>query len=301
MSNFRLKVFYTVATHLNFSKTAELLYISQPAVSKNIKELEAELNIKLFDRIAGKVKLTEAGHIVLDYAELALKQEQELLFSLDTLRQKYTGALKIGASTTIGQYVLPPILAVFHDKHPEVKLSLLNDNTTNIEAALLKNEIDIAIVEGSSKNSLIKYIPFIKDEIVAVAHTSQDIAQKDEIDIEELKKMPLVLREEGSGSLAVIINKLKEHGIKFTDMNIILQLGNTESIKSYLAHSNSISLISVHAVTKEIANGDFKIIDIKDLEINRIFYFIHSHGQLSGLPEVFLAFTQKHITNSYTS
>lgn len=300
MSNFRLKVFHTVAVYLNFSKAAELLYISQPAVSKNIKELETELDIKLFERIAGKVKLTDAGRIVLTYAESVFELEKELTFNLSTLKQKYSGRLKLGASTTIGQYILPPILARFHEEYPEIELSLLNDNTEKVEKALLDNEIDIAIVEGSSKNSLIKYIPFVKDEIVAIVHTSQLLSERDEISIDELKTMPLVLREEGSGSLAVITNKLREHGVKLTDMNIVLHLGNTESIKSYLAHSNAMALISIHAVTKEIKNGEFKIIDISNLTVNRVFYFIHTHGQLSGLSEKFLHFTQRGITNGYS-
>lgn len=300
MPNFRLKVFHAVAVHLNFSKAAELLYISQPAVSKNIKELETELDIKLFYRVAGKVKLTEAGRIVFAYTESVLGLEKDLMFNLGTLKQKYSGSLKLGASTTIGQYILPPILAQFHERHPDIELSLLNDNTEKIESALLKNEIDLAIVEGSSKNSLIKYIPFIKDEIVAIVHTSQALSQTDEITIGDLKAIPLVLREEGSGSLAVISDKLKEYGVKLTDMNIVLHLGSTESIKSYLAHSNTVALISIHAVTKEIANGEFKVIDISDLEFNRVFYFIHTHGQLSGLSEMFLHFTQKLITDGYS-
>lgn len=299
MSNFRLKVFHTVAVHLSFSKAAELLYISQPAVSKNIKDLEIELDIKLFHRTAGTVKLTDAGRIVFTYTDSVLGLERELMFDLGILKQKYSGSLKLGASTTIGQYVLPSILAQFQEKHPDIQLSLLNDNTEKIEKALLKNEIDIAIVEGSSKNSLIKYIPFIKDEIVAIVHTSQSLSQRDEISIDDLRTIPVVVREEGSGSLAVISDKLKEYGIKLTDMNIVLHLGSTEGIKSYLAHSNTMALISIHAVAKEIANGEFKIIDINNLEINRIFYFIHTHGQLSGLPEFFLHFTQLRITNSY--
>lgn len=292
MPDFRLKVFHTVAVHLNFSKAAEILYISQPAVSQNIRELETTLDIKLFDRSSKRIELTEAGRIVFKHAESILKQERELIFNLDTLKHKYSGSLKIGASTTVGQYILPAVLAKFHEIHKDVELSLLNDNTEKVESAILNNEIDIAIVEGYRKNSSIKYIPFTKDEIVAIVHTSQPLAQKDEITLKELVELPLILREEGSGSLAVIANKLMEYDIRFSDMNIVLQLGSTESIKSYLAHSNSIALISIHAVTKEIVNGEFKVIDIQDIEIDRNFYFIHSHGQLSGLAEVFLYFMQ---------
>lgn len=299
MSNFRLKVFHAVATHLNFSRAAEILFISQPAVTKNVKELETELDVKLFDRISGKVRLTEAGKITLGYAESMLDLDKKLLFDLGTLKQRYFGQLKLGASTTVGQYVLPSVLAKFHEKYPDIALSLLNDNTEKIEKALLKNEIDVAIVEGASKNNEIKYIPFLKDEIVAIAHTSQPLSEKDEINLDELKYLPLVLREEGSGSLEVITDKLKEHRIKPADLNIVMHLGSTESIKSYLAHSNTLGLISINAVTKEIANGEFKIIDIKDLEISRIFYFIHTHGKLSGLAEIFLHFSERAITNSY--
>lgn len=295
MSNFRLKVFHTVAIHLNFSKAAEELYISQPAVTKNIKELETELDMKLFDRLSNKVTLTEAGKIVFDYAEHVLALDKKLLFDLSTLKQKYSGQLKLGASTTIGQYILPSILARFHEKHADIALVLLNDNTEKIEKALLKNEIDLGIVEGSSKNNQIKYIPFIKDEIVAIAHTSQPMAVKDEIDLSELKSLPLVLREVGSGSLEVILEKLKKHNIKQQDLNLIMHLGSTESIKSYLANSNSLGLISINAVSKEIANGEFKVIDIKGFDIERMFYFIHTHGKLSGLAEMFMRFIQKQL------
>lgn len=292
MSNFRLKVFHAVAVHLNFSKAAEELYISQPAVTKNIKELEGELDVKLFNRSSSKVTLTDAGKIVFDYAKQVLDLNKRMAFDLCTLKQKYSGQLKLGASTTIGQYVLPPVLAKFHVKYADIKLTLLNDNTEKIEQSLLNNEIDFGIVEGSSKNNQIKYIPFIKDEIVAIAHTSQPLSEKDEIDLSELKSLPLVLREAGSGSLEVILEKLKTHHIRLNDLNILMHLGSTESIKTYLANSNSLGLISINAVSKEIANGGFKVIDIKGFEIERMFYFIHTHGKLSGLGELFMRFTQ---------
>lgn len=293
MSNFRLKVFHSVAVRLNFTKAAEELYISQPAVTKNIKELETELDAKLFDRLSNKVALTEAGRIVFDYAEHVLELDKKLTFDLSTLKQKYAGQLKLGASTTIGQYILPSILAKFHEQHTDIALVLLNDNTEKMERVLLRNEIDLGIVEGSSKNNQIKYIPFIKDEIVAIAHTSQPLSEKDEISLSELKLLPLVLREAGSGSLEVILKKLKEQDIRLQDLNILMHLGSTESIKTYLANSNCLGLISINAVSKEIANGEFKVIDIKNFEIERLFYFIHTHGKLSGLAEMFMRFIQQ--------
>lgn len=290
MLNFRLRVFYSVATFSSFTKAAEEMFITQPAVTKNIKELESELNIRLFNRIANKITLTEAGRLLLHYTEHVLTLDKKFMFDLGVLKQKFAGDLKLGASTTIGQYVLPAILAQFNREHPDIELSLLNDNTQRIETALVEKVLDLGIIEGNSRNSQLKYIPFLKDEIVAVVHASQPLFEKDEITLEELNKTPLVLREIGSGSLEVITDKLKQKGVKLKDLNVVMHLGSTESIKTFLANSNSIGLISINAVSKEIVNGEFKIIDITDFEMVRNFYFIHLHGVPSGFTEMFIQY-----------
>lgn len=294
MFSFRLQVFYSVATHLSFTKAAEELFVTQPAVTKSIKELESELDVRLFNRKGNRIDLTEAGHILFRYVEQIAVLHNQLDFDLSVLRKKYSGQLKIGASTTIGQYVLPPVLALFNQRYPEISFSLTNNNTYKIEKALIDGQIDIGVVEGSSKNAQLKYIPFLKDEIVAIAHTSQKLAQKDEITLDELTSIPLVLRETGSGSLDVITDKLREHTIKLKDLNIIMNLGSTESIKSFLANSNSLGLISINAVSKNIVNGEFKVIDIKVFNIVRTFYFIHQQGNISGFADVFMQFVQNH-------
>lgn len=290
MLNFRLRVFYSVATFSSFTKAAEEMFITQPAVTKNIKELESELGIRLFNRISNKITLTEAGRLLLHYTEHVLTLDKKFMFDLGVLKQKFSGDLKLGASTTIGQYVLPPILAKFKMEQPDMELSLLNDNTQRIETALIEKVLDLGIVEGNSKNSQLKYIPFIKDEIVAIAHSSQSLFEKDEITLDEFKEIPLVLRELGSGSLEVITEKLRQRDVKLKDLNVVMHLGSTESIKTFLANSNSIGLISINAVSKEIANGEFKIIDIIDFEIVRNFYFIHLHGVPSGFTEMFIQY-----------
>lgn len=290
MLNFRLRVFYSVATFSSFTKAAEEMFITQPAVTKNIKELESELGIRLFNRISNKITLTEAGKLLLHYTEHVLTLDKKFMFDLGVLKQKFSGDLKLGASTTIGQYVLPPILAKFKMEQPEMELSLLNDNTQRIETALIEKILDLGIIEGNSKNSQLKYIPFIKDEIVAIAHSSQPLFEKDEITLNEFKEIPLVLRELGSGSLEVITEKLRLKDVKLKDLNVVMHLGSTESIKTFLANSNSIGLISINAVSKEIANGEFKIIDIADFEIVRNFYFIHLHGVPSGFTEMFIKY-----------
>ena len=299
MINFRLKVFYSVAISLNFTKAAEDLFITQPAVTKNIKELETELDIRLFDRIKGKVYLTEAGSVLLGYVNKVKEFDDKLNYDLSVLKNRQSGHLRIGASTTIGQYVLPAILAQFKNHYPDIDISLYNENTNKIEQVLADREIELGMVEGKSKNSQLKYIPFIRDEIVVVAHTSQVISQTDEISSDELMRIPIVLREPGSGSLDIIIDKLEESGLSLKDLNVVMHLGSTESIKSYLANSNTISLISINAVSKEIANGEFKVIDIRNMDIIRTFDFVHLHGKLSGLGELFIQFAQNTITKGY--
>ncbi len=294
MSDTKIKVFYSVATHLNFTKASEELFLSQPAVSKNIKELEIEYGTRLFDRKGNRIELTQSGNILFDYAEQILSIYKKIDFDLNIIKQKFSGNLSLGTSTTIGQYLLPVVLAHFSKNFPDIQISLLNANTQKIEKSIIDKKIELGIVEGKSKNKQIKYLPFIKDEIVAIAHTSQKISQYDEINLEELKKLPIVLRETGSGTLEVIKFELAKHHIQLKDLNIKMFLGNTESIKSFLAHSNSLGFVSVASVSKEISKGEFKVLEIQNFNISRTFNFIYLQGVLGGNAKLFMDFTKKH-------
>lgn len=294
MFNFRLKVFRSVAINRNFTKAAEELYITQPAVTKNIKELENTLKVTLFERNKSGILLTKAGNILLKYTEEVLELDKKLEFDLGLLRDTLSGNLKIGASTTIGQYVLPAMLAEFRKDHPDTGISLVNNNTLEIENEVISRELDMGIVEGSARKKELKYVPFMNDEIVAIAHTSQPISKTERLTTEELKATPLVLREIGSGSLEVILSKLAESDVKLKDLNILMHLGSTESIKGFLAECDCIGFVSIHAVSREIVKGDFKIIDIDGLEITRTFNFIYPQGQQNGLAETFMGYLKSH-------
>src|SRR5579875_2229661 len=232
MFDFRLQVFYTVAKRLNFTKAAEELFITQPAVTKHIKEIENHYKLKLFDRRGTKIKLTAAGEILLQYAEEIFGLYLNLEFELNSLQQRYNGRLRIGASTTIAQYVLPPVLAACHKKFKDIKVVLTINNTEQIEQALQNEDIDFGIIEGQSKNSLFKYTKFIKDEIVLAANSNHSLTKKENIRRTDLLKLPLLLREIGSGTLEVIAHALKPLGIKLSQLQIEMRLGGNESIKS---------------------------------------------------------------------
>jgi DNA-binding transcriptional LysR family regulator len=294
MFDFRLKVFNTVAKRLNFTKAADELSITQPAVTKHIQEIERQLNAKLFDRNGTKIKLTEAGKILLKYTEQLFHTYRELEFEINSLHQKHKGTLRIGASTTIAQYLLPPLLAEFHAKFKEIKVSLVINNTEVIEQLLAQEMIDIGLIEGQSKNKLFKYTEFVKDEIVLVAKENHPITKKNSLKTDDLKKIPLILREAGSGTLENIAFALKPFQIKLSDLKVEMELGNTESIKSYLLHSDCLAFLSVHSILSELKNKSLSIVDVKGLHIERYFYFIQPQGAQVSIVELFMNFASRY-------
>lgn len=295
MFHFRLHVFHSAANHLSFTKAAEELYITQPAVTKNIKELESALRIDLFNRSKSGMSLTKAGELLKEYTDRLVSQERELEFRLSELRDSISGELRVGASTTIGQYILPQILGDFSNLNTEVSISLINHNSQEIIDKVLSKEIDLGIVEGSSRFKELKYIPFMEDEIVAITYSGQPISKCSRFSIEDLIDKPLVLREVGSGSLEVIAARLHEYRISLKDLNVKMHLGSTESIKTFLRSNNCLGFVSVHAVQREIEQGEFKVIRIEGLEIKRTFNFIYPQGQQQGLVDKFIDFCKEMI------
>ncbi|MDH0658056.1 LysR family transcriptional regulator [Empedobacter sp. GD03865] len=290
MFDFRLKVFDTVAKRLNFTKAANELNITQPAVTKHIKEIELNLNIKLFERNGTKIKLTKASEILLKYTEEIFSVYQKIEFEIGQLQEKQKGILRLGASTTIAQYVLPPILAEFRKRFPEIQLSLVIQNSERIEELLGNHKIDVGLIEAQIKNRTFHYFPFMKDEIVLVSRQNHSIFTKNNIKLDDLKNIPLVFREPGSGTLETIDLALKSKNIKLNELNIEIQLGSTESIKSYVLHSDALAFLSIQSILQELKNQTLTIIDIKNLVIERNFNFIIPEGDQSKLVNLFINF-----------
>ncbi|WP_427873739.1 LysR family transcriptional regulator [Flavobacterium sp. MMS24-S5] len=286
--DFRLKVFYTVALRLNFTKAATELYITQPAVSKHIQELEETYKTKLFERNGSKIALTPAGKILLKYTKSIFDIYREIDFEMSSFNKERQGLLRLGASTTISQYIISPVLARFHQKQKDIKVNLLNGNTEQIENALINKEIEIGIVEGQSKNQSIKYIPFLKDELVLVCNSNNPFVKQNEISVNDLKSMKFITRERGSGTLEVIEYALRKAGLKFSDLQIEMQLGSTESIKSYLLNSDCFAFMSIHAVSKELKNKELIVLDVEKLSIERYFYVATLQGKSDSLSELFI-------------
>lgn len=285
--DFRLRVFKSVADRLSFTKAAHELFISQPAVTKHINELEKQVGKPLFNRHGNSISLTGEGELLLSYAKKILLLYQELEDELNSLQKNLSGHLRIGASTTIAQYMLPRILAGFKKRHPEVQLTLINGNTERIEQLLLNNSIDMGMIEGYSTLPQLHYEHFVEDEIVLVTSTANPKAIQPEISLETLRHLPLVIREDGSGTLDIIEHALEEHQIRRRDWNIEVQLGSTESIKQYLVHSNAFAFLSINTVVDELNSNKLRVIDITGRTISRSLQFITLHGQHGRLATLF--------------
>ena len=294
MENYRLKVFRTVAKNLSFTKAARELFISQPAITKHIQAIETEYGLRLFNRHGSRIYLTPAGKVLYDYSNKLIKLQKELENDLNVYKDTQTGSLRIGASTTIAQYVIPPILSKFHKKFPHYQLVLHSGNSNQIADYLLNGEIDLGIVEGKVKNRDIKYIKFINDELVAVTNSNNKNLSKDEISLKELINLPLVLRERGSGTLEVLEYALKNRKIKLSSLNILSYLGSTEAIKYYIASDNCLGFISIRALKRELDADELKIIKVKNFKAPRTFNFITLHGNTpAGITAEFIKLAKR--------
>lgn len=292
--DFRLKVFYTVAHKLSYTKAANELFITQPAVTKHINEIEQQLEVRLFNRNGSSISLTPAGEILLRHAEQIFKMYGQLDQELAQLRGIDSGIIRIGASTTLAQYVLPRILALFKKTHPTIDVNLIHGNSEFIEQQIIGEKIDIALVEGISHHPQINYEPFVKDEIVLVARSNNKFLSKNEIKPEQLPTIPLVLREQGSGTLDVIYSELSKVQIHPKDLKVELHLDSTESIKGYLLYADCAAFLSIHSITKELQQNQLGIVDIKGVDIYRTFQFIQLHGHVSKLSDLFRRFCLNH-------
>ncbi|MEG0498581.1 MAG: LysR substrate-binding domain-containing protein [Alistipes sp.] len=288
---FRLVAFISVARNLNFTKAARELHISQPAVSKHIQELETTLGVQLFERVGSRVVLTAAGAVCLKHAEQITDSYRQMQLEMNLMSGTFNGELRLGASTTIAQYVLPPIIAKFITRFPDVKISMLTGNSEQIEQAIDEHRIDVGLVEGSRHRQGLRYTLFANDELVVVTSTAN--RSKDEVSMDEFITLPFVLREAGSGTLEVIENALAEHGISLRQMHILLQMGATEGIKYFLANAiSAYAIISIAAVSKELMNNTLKVVEVEGLEFRRAFSFVSAQGAHNELTERFMEFAK---------
>lgn len=286
--DYRERVFMTVAEHLSFSNAATALFISQPAVTKHVKELEQKVGIALFVRQGSHVFLTKAGTLLYNNLQKISQLYSELDDEIGSLKGESEGLLRLGASSTIAQYVLPKVLADFQKKHPKLQMSVVSGNSLAMERLLLGHEVDVALVENGSGNAALHYLPFAEDRIVPVAGTNSVYAKKGRLTIQELQAVPLVLRETGSGTLQTLMQALNQLGIDIEQLNVVIRLDATEAIKHFLRYTEGIAFVSERAIEKELQWNLLKKLDIKNVIVKRFLRIAQS-------PEPAFSYQQKFI------
>ncbi len=290
MENFRLKVFRVVATRLNFSRAAEELLLTQPAVTQQIKALENEYGVALFDRVGGHISLTASGKALLPYA-LRLKEiSDEASVAVANASGTLGGQLAVGASQTIGQYLLPAMVAGFLRENPHVSVSARSGNTDAILAALTEHTIDLALIEGPAARKDVRTQPFMQDYMVLVVPASHEWAEQ-EVDSSALKQVPLLTREFGSGSRRVVERALNKAGIKLRDLKIRMELDSTEGLLSAVEAGLGVAFVSRWAVRNQLALGTLKIARVRGVNLSRTLSIAYPAGpEPAGNPGAFRVF-----------
>lgn len=279
LENFRLVVFRAVAEELSFRKAADQLYLTQPAVSLQIKALEEELGVQLFDRTGHSIVLTPAGRVLLGYAcqsgDLLLAAEQEIA----ALHGVHAGNLALGASTTIAQYVLPGLLSGFRRLHPRVHPTLVSGNTEKIVEAVEKHTVALGLIEGPAQNRHVKTEPFLRDELVPIVAASHPWAKRDAVTTAELAAAPLLMRERGSGTRRIVEMALERQGIRRSALKIAMELDSTETIKSAVEAGLGIGFVSRCALAKDLRLGrGFQVLQVEGLRVCRDFLVAQPAG-----------------------
>jgi LysR family transcriptional regulator, transcriptional activator of the cysJI operon len=298
LENFRLRVFRAVAEELSFRKAAEVLHLSQPAVSQHVRALEEEAGVQLFDRARGaghgsQISLTEAGRVLLGYANAAAETMVEAQRALAALNDEADGPLKLGASTTVAQYLLPRILGAFLKQYPQVKLSLVSGNTEQIVEAVAEKKVALGIIEGPAMRRDVKTERMAQDEMVLIVSPNHAWALRKGRAIEgvELAKAPLLLRERGSGSRRVVERALKRMGLPLRSLLVAVELDSTEAIISGVEAELGVGFVSLWALGKALRLGTVKVVAVKGLEMRRDFSFVRLAGtEMTGAASAFQRF-----------
>ncbi len=258
----RLQVFYTVAKVLSFTKAAETLHMTQPAVTFQVKQLEEQFNTRLFDRTHNKISLTEAGRIVYGYAENILELYERMYNEVLEITGEVSGSLLIGASTTIAEYMLPCLLGAFKQQFPEVNIRLQVGNTDAIVTMVENNLVDLGLVEAPVYNKNLEVEVCRIDEMVLAVPPDHPLASRREVSVEEIRRYEYITREEGSGTRAVIDQYLKEQGLSYSDLDVVLELGSPEAIKMAIEAGVGIAIVSRTTLRKELKLGTLKAVPL---------------------------------------
>lgn len=294
LENFRLVVFRAVAQHLSFSRAAEELLLTQPAITQQVKALEEELGFPLFHRASGRISLTPGGAALLPYTRQIKELSDAAVAAVANAHGQLAGELSIGASQTIAHYLLPTLIAAFLQRNPHVGICARSGNTDQMLHALLAGELQMALLEGPVHRTDVHVETFLEDRMVLVVPSSHEWAGQT-ISLDQLKAQPLLMREFGSGSRRIVEQALEAAGLKPKDLLIRMQLDSTEGLLNAVGAGLGVTFVSRWAVRQQLALGTLKIARIRGLTLRRNFSLAYPAGpEPSGSVGAFRAFLLSH-------
>lgn len=277
IENFRLRVFRAVAHHLNFSRAAEELLLTQPAVTQQIKALEDEFGVSLFDRGGGRISLTPGGAALLPFADRLKTLADEATAAVAAAYGEQAGELFIGASQTIGQYLLPIFVASFLHAHPQVRVIVRSGNTDEMLEALIRGDIQIALVEGPEHRRDLHIECFMEDHLVLVVPTTHAWAGQ-QVSLDDLRAEPVLMREFGSGSRRILEQALQAAGLRPKELTIRMELNSNEALLNAVEAGLGVAFVSRWAVRNQLALGSLKIARLPELKLSRNFSLAYAAG-----------------------
>ncbi len=294
IENFRLVVFRAVAHRLSFSRAAEELLLTQPAVTQQIKALEEEFGVPLFHRGGGRIALTPAGVALLPFTEQSKRLSEQAFAAVANVHGHLAGVLNIGASKTIAQYLLPGLIAEFLRRNPQVKVTSRSGNSDQMLHALNIGQIQLALVEGPEQRTDVHLEPFMEDRMVLVVPAGHELAGRT-ITLEDLKAQPLLTREVGSGSRRIVEQALQDAGLKLKDLWMRMEFDSTEGLLHAVEAGLGVTFVSRWAVRNQLALRTLKLSRVQGLVLARQFSLVYPTGPEPGdTVGAFRAFLQQH-------
>lgn len=274
MADERLRTFLAVVRCGSLTQAAKELYISQPAVTLQIRKLESEYNAALFYRRERGVELTPAGRLLLEYAERIDRLYDEASEELCALAGEMRGTLRLGATLTIGEYLLPSVMGRFKAAYPRVDILLEVENTRRIVEQVATGMLDCGLVEGPFDNGLIRAERLADDELVVVCSPEHAIAGATGVALDDLLREQLILREPGSGTRQVFEDALEQAGVDLSRLQVLMQLGSTQAIKALVKEKIGLSVLSQWTVKDDVRQGELCTVEVRGLDLRRAFNFI---------------------------
>ncbi|HEY4550473.1 MAG TPA: LysR family transcriptional regulator [Bacillus sp. (in: firmicutes)] len=273
MNNDALKTFVTLAEVKNFTKTAELLLMSQPSVSLHIKNLEKEFQTQLFLRSPKFLKITPTGEILYDRAKQIItiyeQTKQDILEQHNIIK----GELKIGASFTIGEYILPSLLIDLQKDYPDLELQVIIGNTEEIVQSVRLFQVDIGLIEGQTNEKELSVHPFLQDELFIISSNDHKLADKNNVTITDLQNQSWITRELGSGTGEYLNHVIRSNGLK---VKSLLTISSNQGIKETVINGMGLSLLSRSVIARDVQHKNLSIIKLKDHSFNRTLSYVYS-------------------------